>query len=101
MADRETSFQVIAQKKVIPDVQRLSLKVSHWWHIIKAENRASDLCGQDRHEIDYSLFLIGQPGIDISKYKWQDYHKMISGMFQRADVDQQWHILRNSSNYLS
>lgn len=43
-----------------------SLKVSDRWHIIKAETRAYDLSGQEhRQENEDSLFVIGQPEVEI------------------------------------
>lgn len=52
--------------RVIPDVQRLSHKVSDQWHIIKAENKTYDPSGQGhRQENEDSLFLIGQPPLDF------------------------------------
>lgn len=43
-----------------------SLKVSDRWHIIKAETRAYDLSGQEhRQENEDSLFVIGQPELEI------------------------------------
>lgn len=79
MAGRLPSFRVTAPGEVIAHgsyrMYKDSLKVSDQWHIIKGENRAYDLSGQEyRQENEDSLFLIGQPEVDIilKKKIWEE-----------------------------